>query len=247
MNTENKIALITGGGTGIGKATALSLAQAGADIAINYSRSKDEAEATVREIQALGRRAVAIQADVADESAIRRMIDDVVGRLGSLDILINNAAFTEFIDFKNLDAVTDETWTRTMSVNVQGPFNCIRAAAPHMQAAGEGEIVNVSSVAGALARGSSIPYCASKAALNIVTRATARALAPTIRVNAVAPGVVNTRWVEGQTAFIRSAQMQTPMRRIAEPADIAQAILSIIQGSDFITGQIIAIDGGMSA
>lgn len=247
MDPNGKVALVTGGGTGIGRATCLALAGAGADVAVNYFRSKDDAEAVAAEIVSMGRRAVAVPADVADDAQVKQMISTVVETLGRLDILVNNAGFTDYIDMKDLDGVTDETWRRTMAVNVQGPFHCARAAAPHMQQAGAGEVVTVSSLAGRMARGSSLPYAASKAALDVVTRALARALAPTVRVNAVAPGVVNTRWVEGQTAFIRSSQMQTPMRRIAEPEDVADAILSLITGSDFVTGQTLPVDGGLSA
>jgi len=247
MDPNGKVCLITGGGTGIGRATALLLARNGADVAVNYSRSEAEAQKTVEAIEKLGRRALKVQADVADNRAVTSMLNTVLQRLGRLDILVNNAGWTRFIDFKDLDAVDDETWDRTMAVNVKGPFYCARAAAEPMRKAGAGVIVNVSSLAGILARGSSIPYAASKSALNIVTRALARVLAPAIRVNAVAPGVVNTRWIKDQKAFVRSAQLQTPMRRIADPDDIAQAILSLIAGNDFITGQIMIVDGGMTA
>jgi len=247
MDPNGKVCLITGGGTGIGRATALLLARNGADVAVNYSRSEAEAQKTVEAIEKLGRRALKVQADVADNRAVTSMLNTVLQRLGRLDILVNNAGWTRFIDFKDLDAVDDETWDRTMAVNVKGPFYCARAAAEPMRKAGAGVIVNVSSLAGILARGSSIPYAASKSALNIVTRALARVLAPTIRVNAVAPGVVDTRWIKDQKAFVRSAQLQTPMRRIADPDDIAQAILSLIAGNDFITGQIMIVDGGMTA
>lgn len=247
MDPRGKVALVTGAGTGIGRATALCLARAGSDVAVNFHRSAEAAEATVREIKELGRRAICLRADVARDEEIRVMVAEAADRLGRLDILVNNAGFTDFIDLKDLEGVTDLTWDHTLAVNVKGPFNCTRAAAPHMQQAGAGAVVNVSSVAGIVARGSSVPYCASKAALNIVTRMLARALAPTIRVNAVAPGVVRTRWVEGREGFVRSAQMQTPMRRLASPEDVAQVILSLITGGDFVTGQIVPVDGGLSA
>jgi len=247
MDPVGKVALVTGGGTGIGRATAIMLAEAGADVAVNYSRSVDEAQSAVAEIEALGRKALCVRADVSDDGEIKAMVDQVVAELGGLDILINSAAVGEFIPFTDLDALTPEVWSRTMAVNVQGTFQCIRAAVPHMKEAGSGEVVNISSLAGIMARGSSIPYCASKAALNVVTRAMARELAPEIRVNAVAPGVTKTRWVEGQTAFVRAAQMQTPMRRVAEAQDVAAAVLSLIRGSDFVTGQILPVDGGLSA
>ena len=247
MELNEKAALITGGGTGIGRETALLLACRGVDVAVNYRRSKAEAEEVVSEIESLGRRALSVQADVADNDAVTRMVDETVAAFGRLDILVNNAGTTRYIDMKDLDAVDDEAWERTMAVNVKGPFQCTRAAAPHMQEAGEGAVVNVSSLAAQLARGSSLPYCASKAALNVVTRALARALAPVIRVNAVAPGVVDTRWVADLKGFVRSAQMQTPMRRIAAPEDVAKMIVSLIADHDFVTGQIVTVDGGISA
>jgi 3-oxoacyl-[acyl-carrier protein] reductase len=246
MEIGGKVALVTGGGTGIGRATALLLAARGVDVAVNYSRSKDDAEATAAEVRKLGRRALALRADVARDDEVRRMVADTVRELGALHILVNNAGWTEFVDFKDLDKLNDDVWDRTLAVNVKGPFYCIRAAAPHMQAAG-GVVVNVSSLAGSIGRGSSIPYCASKAGLNLLTRMMARLLAPAVRVNAVAPGVVTTRWVANQTAFVRGAQMQTPMRRVAGPEDVAQAILALIESNDFVTGQILPVDGGLSA
>lgn len=247
MDLQGKAALVTGGGTGIGRAIALLLARHGAGVAVNYSRSEAEAQNTVEEIGKLGGRAIKVRADVADNAAVTAMVDAVVREFGRLDILINNAGWARFTEFKDLDAVDDEEWDRTLGVNVKGPFFCARAAAAPMRQAGAGVVVNVSSIAGLLARGGSIPYVVSKAALNTLTRALARTLAPAIRVNAVAPGVVDTRWVEGQDAFVRGAQLQTPMRRIATPEDVAQVVLSLLVSNDFVTGQILAVDGGMTA
>jgi len=247
MDIEGKVAVVTGGGTGIGRATALLLARRGADVTINYSRSESEANSTAREVEAMGRRALCFRADVSDPASVEAMMSETVSRLGRLDILVNNAGFTRFVDFKDLEALDDETWDRTMAVNVKGPFYCTRAAAAHMRRAGAGVVVNVSSVAARLARGSSIPYCCSKAALDVLTRIMAKTLAPEIRVNAVAPGVVDTRWVKDQKAFVRGAQMQTPLRRIATPDDVARAVISLIEGSDFVTGVVLPVDGGISA
>jgi len=245
MDPAGKVALVTGGGTGIGRATALLLAQRGADVAVNYSRSEKEARETAEAIRKLGRKAIAVRADVSKLAEVEAMMEETVRQLDRLDILVNNAGWTAFIDFKDLDSVTDEVWDRTLGVNAKGPFYCTRAAARHMKDGGA--VVNVSTLAAVSARGSSIPYCASKAAMNIVTRAMARVLAPAIRVNAVAPGVVTTRWIEGQKAFLRGAQMQTPMRRVATPEDVAQVIVGLIADTDFVTGQIVAVDGGISA
>lgn len=247
MNPAGRVALVTGGGTGIGRATALLLAAKGADVAVNYSRSQAEAEAVAAEIRKLGRKAIAVKADVSDNAQVTAMVEQTVRDLGGLDILVNNAGWTAFVDFRDTDLLTDEVWDRTMSVNVKGPFFCARAAAPHMEKAGMGVIVNVSSMAGVLGRGSSIPYCVSKAGLNLLTRILAKQFAPKVRVNAVAPGVVPTRWMDGQKALMRGAQLQTPMKRLASPEDVAAAILSFVEGTDFITGQIMAVDGGLSA
>lgn len=245
MELNGKVALITGGGTGIGRATALLLARRGADIVVNYSRSEKEAEATAEEIRALGRKALVLKASVSHVDQVEKMMQQAVQQMGRLDILVNNAGWTAFVDFKDMESLTDEVWDRTFGVNAKGPFFCIRAAARVMNK--PGAIVNVSSRAGEIARGSSIAYCASKAALNIITRATARVLAPDIRVNAVAPGVVKTRWVADQKAFVRGAEIQTPMRRVAEPEDVAQMIVSLIADTDFVTGQTVAVDGGIGA
>lgn len=247
MNLSGKAALVTGGGTGIGRATALLLAAKGADVAVNYSRSQREAEAVADEVRKLGRKAIAIKADVSDDKQVTNMVATVVRKLGRLDILVNNAAWTAYVDLQDLRGLTDEIWDRTLAVNLKGPFLCARAAAPHLAKAAPGAIVNVSSLAGTIGRGSSIPYCASKAALDLLTRMLARSLAPAVRVNAVAPGVVDTRWVANEKAFVRGAQLQTPMKRIAKPEDVAAAILGLVEGSDFITGQILTVDGGLSA
>jgi 3-oxoacyl-[acyl-carrier protein] reductase len=247
MNPKGKVALITGGGTGIGRATALMLAKRGVDVAINYSRSEAEALETVEEVCKLGSRAIAIQADVSDDAQVRAMVSNVVGQLGRLDILVNNAGYTKQIDFRDLDSADDEAWDRTFAVNVKGTFYCIRAALPHMEAAEEGVIINVSSLAAIMGQGSSLPYSISKAAINRMTKGLTRVLAPNIRINAVAPGVVDTRWVADMKAFVRSSQMQTPMRRVATPDDVAEVIVALVADMGFVTGQIIPIDGGLSA
>ncbi|MFN0085777.1 MAG: SDR family NAD(P)-dependent oxidoreductase, partial [Blastocatellia bacterium] len=169
MEIAGKAAVVTGGGTGVGRATALSLAQRGCSVLINYSRSKDEAEATAAEVAQLGVKGLAVRADVANDADCRRMIEVAVREFGRLDILVNNAATTAFIKHDDLEGVTDEVWQRILTVNLMGPFQCARAARAALLASGNGEIVNVSSVAGLAGIGSSIPYAASKAALNNLT------------------------------------------------------------------------------
>ena len=193
MEVEGKAAIITGGGTGVGRATALALARLGCSVLVNYSRSREEAEKTAAELTGLGVRAIAQQGDVAQDSACRALVETAVREFGRLDILVNNAATTVFIPHDELERVTDEDWDRLMRVNVKGPFQCSRAARGPLEASGSGEIVNISSVAGIAGVGSSIPYCASKSALNILTLALARVLAPKIRVNGVAPGAIQGR------------------------------------------------------
>lgn len=250
MQLEGKAAIVTGGGTGVGRATALQLARGGCSVLINFSKSQDEAEQTGSEIEALGVKAVVVQADVADDDACRAMVQTAVDAFGRLDALVNNAGTTSFIPHGELDKVTDDDWNRIFAVNVQGTFHCSRAAKEPIEKAGGGEIVNVSSVAGIAATGSSIPYCASKAAVNNMTLALARVMAPHIRVNAVAPGFIEGRWLkaglgdayeQAKKAFAK----RLPLGRVCTPDDVAAAILSLITGSDLVTGQVLPVEGGM--
>jgi 3-oxoacyl-[acyl-carrier protein] reductase len=250
MDVSGKVALVTGGATGVGAATAIQLAQRGCAVAINYSRSGSEAEETVEALKNLGVPALAIRADVADDTAVRAMVDQVVGELGRLDVLVNSAGTTVFVPHPDLEKVQDEDWDRIFGVNVKGAFHCARAARAALEAGGNGAIVNISSVAGIAAVGSSIPYCASKAALNNLTISLARALAPKIRVNAVAPGAVQGRWLQqgwggSYDRVMENVAQSVPLKRTCTPDDVAHAVLSFIVGSDLVTGQILVVDGGM--
>ncbi len=247
---KNKAALITGGGTGVGRATALELARLGCNVAVTYSKSQDEAERTAGEIAEHGVRSLAIRADVADDGACRRMVAETVATFGRLDVLVQCAGTTEFIPFDDLDQVTDEAWQRLFQVNVVGAFHGARAARQPLLDSGGGVIINVSSVAAQIAQGSSIPYCASKAALDNLTVSLARTFAPHIRVNGVAPGFITGRWLEEglgakyepvKQAFERSL----PLGRVCDPVDVAAAIVSLITGSVLITGQTLTVDSGM--
>lgn len=251
MNIQGKAAIVTGGGTGVGRETALALARGGCSVAINYSKSKDDAEQTAADARAHGVQALAVQADVADDAACRAFVDKAVAEFGRLDILVNNAGTTSFIGHSNLDAVTDEMWDRILGVNLRGPFYMARAAKAALQASGDAEIVNVSSIAGVNGVGSSVPYCASKAALNNMTLTLARALAPQVRVNAVCPGFITGRWLQGGLGEAYEPvkefySQKAVLKRVCEPEDVAAAILSIITGSDLMTAQIIVVDGGMT-
>lgn len=245
------VAIITGGGTGVGAATAELLAAQGVSVVINYSRSVTEAEATVQHIRAAGGTAVAIQADVANDAAVRVMVAETLRLFGRIDILINCAGTTEFIPFHDVEAVSDETWSRLYQVNVVGSFHCARAVREPMLAVGGGSIINVSSVAAQLAQGSSIPYCCTKAALDNLTVSLARTFAPHIRVNGIAPGFIAGRWTQAglgdrYEAIVDTYTKTLPLGTVCRPADIAEGILSLINGSRLVTGQTLTVDAGMT-
>lgn len=250
MEVRGKAAIVTGSATGVGRETALALARLGCDVAINYSRSAAEAEQTCADVRALGVRSIAVKADVAVDAECRALVDAALRAFGRLDVLVNNAGTTSFINHDDLDAVGDDDWQRIMAVNLQGPFQCSRAARAALEADGGGCIVNVSSVAGIRAMGSSIPYCASKAALNNMTVALARVLAPKVRVNAVAPGFITGRWLqqglgERYDSAKKWQESRAPLQRVCDPKDVADAILSLITGSDLVTGNVLPVEGGV--
>ncbi len=250
MDVAGKVAIITGGGTGVGRATALELASRGCAVVVNYSRSRDDAEATAAEVESEGVPALPFQADVADDAACRAMVEATQRELGRVDVLVQSAGVTSFIPHADLDAVTSDDWQRILGVNLIGAFQMARAVKAPMDAAGGGAIVNVSSVAGIAGVGSSIPYCASKAAMNNLTITLARVLAPRIRVNAVAPGFITGRWLEGGLGSAyepikKAMEAKAPLGRVADPEDVAAAIVSLICGSDLVTGVVLPVEGGM--
>jgi 3-oxoacyl-[acyl-carrier protein] reductase len=251
MQLDGCAAIVTGAGTGVGSATALALARRGCAVLVNYSRSREGAERTAEEAKALGVPVLVHRADVSSDAECRAMVDAAVASFGRLDVLVNNAGTTSFIPHEQLDAVGEEDWDHILAVNLRGPFQCARAAREALAADGGGEIVNVSSVAGLVGLGSSIPYCASKAALNNLTLTLARVLGPQgIRVNAVAPGFIDGSWLrEGLgPAFdvVRQAMLdRSPMHRVCTPDDVADAVLSLVTGSDLVTGTILPVEGGV--
>ncbi|MDK2957463.1 MAG: 3-oxoacyl-[acyl-carrier protein] reductase [Desulfovibrionales bacterium] len=240
---QGKKALITGGATGIGRAIALTLARAGADVSIVYSRSEQEAQETVQEISALGVKGMACQADVADDGQVRNAVKETLAAFGGLDILVNGAGTTFFVNNADLDGVRSEHWDRIMDVNVKGCFQCSRAAAASLKER-RGCIVNITSVAGISGMGSSIAYAASKAAMICLTKSLARVLAPHIRVNSVAPGVVETRWVAGHEDYVTSQGEKTPLGKLATSEDVAQMVYALIEHAGAVTGQTVVVDGG---
>ena len=249
MDLKGRVAIVTGGGTGIGRATSVRLARGGAKaVVINYSRSDREANETADELRSLGAEAMPWQADVSDESSVKGMIATAVDRFGRLDVLVCNAGTTHFIPHSDLDGLTDEVWDEILRLNLKGTFFCCRAAAPELRKT-KGAIVNVASIAGHRASGSSIAYAVSKAGVIQLTRGLALSLAPDVRVNSVSPGLVSTRWFRqrfGDDAAVAQEESfagNTPLRRIAGPDDVAQAIVSLLE-NDLVTGQDLVIDGG---
>lgn len=245
MDLQNKVALVTGGGTGIGRATSIALARQGAVVAFNYSRSRTEADETVAVINEAGGHALALQADVSQDGEVRAMAEEVVRHFGSIDLLVNNASTTRHIPLDDLEAVTEDAWNELYSVNVKGMFFCARAVAPIMKQKGQGAIVNVGSIAGLTGAGSSLPYAVSKAAVHGLTKSLARALAPAIRVNCVAPGAVATRWWAGREERMQQLSVHLLLQQIATPEAIAQLICSTL-AQEAMTGQIITVDSGQT-
>lgn len=240
---DKKTVLITGGATGIGRATALALAKQGLNIAINYSRSEAEASATAAEVQALGAVCMTYQADVSDDAQVRGLVQAVVDQFGGLDYLVNSAGVTNFVDYADLDGLKEEYWDRAFGTNVKGLFFVCRAASPYLKAA-KGSIVNITSIAGMTGKGSSIAYAASKAAAISVTKSLALTLAPDVRVNSVAPGIVLTRWVEGKEDHIQRLGKGTPLGRVCDADDVAEVIVPLLLSAGMMTGQTIVVDGG---
>lgn len=253
MELKGRVALITGGAGGIGGAVVRSLVKAGiAGIAINYRKSAKEAEDLAAEMERSGVKAVAVQADVQIDQQVRAMTGKINDEFGRLDILVNNAGVTHWIKVSDLEALTDAIWDEILDVNVKGAFRCTRAAA-EMLARNQGMVVNVSSISGVLspATMSSLAYGTAKAALIHLTKGLAVALAPNIRVNCVAPAFTDTPWMSGHYGadyqqVISKASSGFPLQRIATPEDVAGAILGLITGGDFVTGQTLIVDGGLS-
>lgn len=241
---KGKTALITGSATGIGRAIALRLAGEGVHVTINYSKSEKDAIETLQDVEALGVQSLLYKANVSDDQQVRQMVKETINKFGSLDILVNNAGVTDFVKHDDLEGLKEEYWDRVMDVNVKGLFFCCRAAAAELKRQ-KGCIVNVTSIAGKTGLGSSIAYAASKAAAISVTKSLARVMAPEVRVNGIAPGIVQTRWVAGQDDHIKRLAEGTPLGRVATPEDIAEVAYSLIAYSQFVTGQTVVVDGGM--
>jgi pteridine reductase len=233
----HRVALVTGSAKRLGRAIALRLAQEGADVVIHYRSSESEAREAVSEVEKLGRRAIALAADLSSVSEIQRLIERSSAHFGRLDILINNASNFLHADF----ASTAETlWDESLDTNLKAPFFCAQAAAPLLKQT-HGVIINLADIGGILAWPEYIPHCVSKAGVIMLTKCLAKALAPDVRVNAIAPGTITmsgdpTAW---ETDFIRRA----PLHRTGTTADVAGAVSFLVQ-SNFVTGQVLILDGG---
>src|SRR5512137_497869 len=245
---EGKVALVTGAAVGIGRAIAVAFGREGAKVVVNYSKSRNDAEETARLVAKAGGDATLIQADVAQDRQARAMVAQTLEKLGRLDILVNNAGITAFVDFPDLEGLTDDVWDRLYQVNVKGTFFCCRAAAAPMKKQGHGRIINLASVAGLWPQGSSIAYCCSKAAVVQLSRCLAKTLGPEIQVNVIAPGfIAETRWNVGRPnldATIAKAGQMAPLKRVGTPEDIADAALFLATRGDFMTGDVMVVDGG---
>ena len=233
---EGQVALITGAAKRIGRSIALRLAAEGAAIVVNYASSKGDAEALVREIVASGPRAAAMQADVTKRADVKKMFAAVEKEFGRLDILVNNAG--AFFEAK-FEELTDEQWDGILDINLKSQFLCAQAAAPIMKRQGRGRIINISSLGGLLPWPSYTHYCVSKAGSIMLTRCLARALAPEILVNSVAPGTIQFPGEPPNEDYIRSV----PVHRTGTGDDIAGAVAYLVS-ADFVTGQVLAVDGG---
>jgi 3-oxoacyl-[acyl-carrier protein] reductase len=245
---DGKVAIVTGAAVGIGRSIAVAYGREGARVVVNYSKSRAEAEETARLAQGAGGVPLLIQADVAQDRQVRAMVEQTLGRFGRVDILVNNAGITAFVDFLDLEGLTDEVWDRLYSVNVKGTFFCCRAVVPAMRRQGHGRIINIASVAGMAPQGSSIAYATSKAAVIHLSKCLARTLGPEIRLNVIAPGfIAETRWNVGRPnldATVRRMGESAPLKRVGRPEDIAEAALFLATRGEFMTGDVMVVDGG---
>ncbi len=253
MKLDGRIALVTGGATGIGQATVMHLARSGvAGVVINYRSAKEQAEEIAAEVRRIGAEAMCVYADLKDDDQVRRMVRLADERFGRLDVLVNNAGVTHWVPITDLEGLTDAMWDEILDVNVKAAFRCTRAAAPLLSET-HGAVINVSSISGVLATPtlSSLAYGTAKAALIYLTRGLAVALAPNVRVNAVAPAITDTQWMrdhfgDDYDRTITRASSSFPLGRIATTEDVAEAIVSLVTGGDFVTGQTLIVDGGLS-
>lgn len=239
---DGQVALVTGAGRRIGREIALTLGRAGASVVVNYNQSGNRAQAVVREIRALGTQAIALRADVSSAAQVRRMFRAVEKQFGRLDLLVNNAGI--FFPAR-WDQLTESQWDQVLGVNLKGPFFCAQEAGRIMKRQKRGTIINISSLGGLQAWPDYMHYCSSKAGLIMLTRCLAKALAPDIRVNTIAPGTIMMPG-EKRTMLLDRVVRSTPLRKAGRPEDIANMVVHLASHGEFITGQVLAVDGGKS-
>ena len=240
QSLTGKAALVTGGARRIGREIALELAAAGAEVTVTYRKSRAEAEETIKAIQELGRLAIAVECDVRSQESVRSAICASKNFHGRLDILVNNAAI---FGSAPLDQISLEEWNAVFETNTRGPFLVAREILPHLRTA-RGRIINLGSLGGLRAWAGHAHYCASKAALHMITQAMAKAFAPDVAVNCVAPGWIDLGESDAEASATRFAE-KTPMQRNGTAKDVAEAVLFFAANSGFITGQILSVDGGL--
>jgi 3-oxoacyl-[acyl-carrier protein] reductase len=245
LEIRGSVAVVTGGSGGLGRLICTSLAREGASLVVVYGQSRDVAEGVVSEIEGSGGRAIAVQADVSDEAEVTRLVERALAEFGRIDILVNDAAYNQWVPYKNLDALTLDVWQKILTVNLTGPFLCTKAVAEVMRRQGQGRIVNIASIAGLSPTGSSIAYAVSKAGLIHLTRCMAVALAPHVLVNCIAPGTMEgTRMTANlDPVYAEKGRQMALTGRFAEKMDVVEQILAFVR-SDSTTGQTLAIDGG---
>ena len=248
--TARKSAIVTGSATGVGAATALALARKGYNVVINYTKSEREAKESEHACREAGADTLCMRADVAEDADCRSLVDATIARWKRLDALVNNAGITTFAGGGSWDALDAPTFQRIFAVNALGTFQMVRASLPHLKAA-RGSIVNISSTAGALGVGSSVPYIASKGAINSMTLHLARVLSPDVRVNAVCPGMITTRWFvdgigkEAYDKFKAHYEANTPLATACNAEDVADAVVWLVDSARTTTGELIMLDSGM--
>jgi len=252
MAAPRKAGLVTGAATGIGRSAALALAHAGYDVAINYSRSEAAARETARDAEKAGAAALLVRCDVADDAAVREMLKAVEARFRRLDVLINNAGTTTEVPAADFDRLSVEEWDRIFAVNVRGLFQVTRAALPLLRKSERPCIVNTASIVGLRPGPQPLPYAASKAAVVSLTKTLALQLGPEIRVNAVAPGWMEGDWMKRMLKdryddLIGRRAKSTPLKRVVTADDVAETMMSLIEGNRFVTGEVVVVDGGYSS
>ncbi len=249
---SRKVALVTGGATGIGKSAVLALACAGYDVVVNYNSSEAAARATAREAEKLGAKTLLVKCDVSDEAGVRSMLDSVKRVFGRLDVLINNAGTTAAWKTRDLDSLSLDEWDRVFAVNVRGLFQVTRASLPLLRKGAHPCVINTASIVGLRPGPQPPPYAASKAAVVNLTKTLAWNLGPEIRVNAVAPGWMEGDWMKRMLKdkyedLMGKRARATPLKRVVTADDVAQTMMSLIESNRFVTGEVIVIDGGYTS